>query len=166
MAFTITPEALYFGAPTTLQFNSVDVGATIDAPKVSFEVVNYVPEFQGAKGPVKGTVITTRVVPSVEFTVNELTSEKIAWAMPGSSGSGTITWTPGRIADAAYMDLVLVGEGLDGRTITFTLYNAMSSESQELDFSNSAVSGLKMKFTGHYDPATPTVAPFQIVISA
>jgi hypothetical protein len=166
MALTITPEALYFGAPTTLTFNSVDVGATIDAPKVSFEVTNYTPEFQGAKGPVKGTVITTKVVPSVEFTVNEMTAEKIAWAMPGSSGSGTITWTPGRIADAAYMTLELVGTGLDGRTIAFTLYNAMSSESQELVFGDDAVAGLKMKFTGHYDSATPTVAPFQIVISA
>jgi hypothetical protein len=164
MALTITPAALYFGAPTTLTFNSVDVGATIDAPKVSFEVTTYVPEFQGAKGPVKGTAITTRVIPSVEFTVNEMTYEKIGWALPGSTGTTSITWTPGRISDAAYMTLVLVGAGLDGRTMTVTLYNAMSSESQEIDFSDTAVSGLKLKFTAYYDPATPTVAPFQIDI--
>lgn len=165
MAFTITPEALYFGAPTTLTVGGTDVGATIDAPKIGFEVTNYVPEFQGAKGPVKGTVITTKVVPSVEFTVNELTAEKIGWAMPGSTGTTSITWTPGRIDSSAYTTLVLVGEGLDGRSITFTLYNAMSSETQELEFSDAAVSGLKLKFTGHYDPATPTVAPFQIDIA-
>ena len=166
MALTIDAEALYFGGPTTLTFNSVDVGATVDAPKVSFDVTNYTPDFVGAKGPIKGTVITTKVIPSVEFTVNELTAAKIAWALPGSTGTDSITWTPGRIDSAAYMTLVLVGTGLDGRMITFTLYNAMSSESQSFEFGDTAVMGLKMKFTGYYDPATPTVAPFQIDIAA
>jgi hypothetical protein len=340
MTTTITPEELYFGAPASLTFNGVECGATVDAPKVSFAVTTYTPEFQGAKGPVKGTAITTKVIPSVEFTVNQITAQKLAWAMPGSAsadsecigvpatgtvlsttlaadpalgattldltavtnltlldfvrigpasgltelnsevvqvttvgtgggtntvvqnsagggclidhgngeqvktvfgtilaapavagdtnikvdavsllstiaptdiirigyvghyetrvvtavgtagpagtgvsfaipltrdhsldewvivvaalGSTTITWTPGRIDSSAYQTLVLTGLGLDGRQLIFTLYNAMSAESQELDFSDSAVSGLKVKFTGHYAAATPTVAPFDI----
>jgi hypothetical protein len=333
MTSTITPEELYFGAPASLTYGGVECGATVDAPKVAFEVSTYTPEFQNAKGPIKGTVITTKVVPSCEFTVNQMTAQKLAWAMPGSAssssqsvgqlraglsttlgadpalgattinlvsvttcatgdflrigttltealcevvrivtkgtagaldtiienssgggllidhgngenvvtvtgtilaapsaagatnikvdavtglapgdfvrigydgkfetrelsavgtggvagtgltflvpltrdhsldewvievtalGSTTITWTPGRIDSSAYQDLILTGLGLDGRQMIVTLFDAMSAESQELEFSDSAVSGLKVKFTGYYDPATPTVAPFSI----
>jgi hypothetical protein len=165
MATVIAPEELYFGAPTTLTFNNIDVGATVDAPKVNFAVTNYVPDFQNAKGPIVGTVITTKVIPSVEFTVNQITAEKLGWAMPGSSGSSPITWSPGRIASSEYHTLVLVGPGLDGRTMTVTLYNAMSADSQEIEFSDGKVAGLKMKFTAYYDAATPDLAPFQITLS-
>jgi hypothetical protein len=332
----IAPEELYFGAPASLMFNGVECGATVDAPKFSLEVETYVPAFQNAKGPVEGTVITTKVVPSVEFTVNQITAQKLAWAIPGSAssnsesvgqlraglattlgadpalgattirlenvttvavgdfirigttlteaacevvrvtfkgtaggtdtivensagggllidhgngedvvtvtgtllaapasagdvnvkvdsvtglapldfvrigyvdhyetrqltavgttgpagtgisfavpltrdhaldewvievtaqGSTTITWSPGRIDSSAYQDLVLTGVGLDGRTMVITLFNAMSAESQELEFGDSAIAGLKVKFAGYYAAATPTVAPFQIELA-
>jgi len=332
----ITPEELYFGAPASLTYGGVECGATVDAPKVSFEVETYTPDFQNAKGPIEGTVIVTKVIPSAEFTVNQITAQKLAWAMPGSAsvssesvgqtraglsttlaadpalgattisltsvttvaqndfiligpstgtyteadseivkvttvgtagggntvvensagggllidhangehaktvtgtilsapaaagatnvkvdsvtglaegdfvrigytdhyetrtltavgttgptGSGisfsvpltmdhaldewvievtaiggtTITWTPGRIDSAAFQDLVLTGVGLDGRTMIVTINNALSAESQELEFSDEAVAGLKVKFSGYYAAATPTVAPFSI----
>ena len=333
MTSTIAPEELYFGAPASLTFNGVDCGATLDVPKFSLDVTTYTPEFMNAKGPVVGTVITTNVVPSVEMTVNQITAQKLAWAMPGSSsttsesvgqlraglsttlgadpalgattinlvsvttcaagdflrigttlteaacevvrivtkgtagaldtvvensagggllidhgngenvvtvtgtllaapaaagatnikvdavtglapldfvrigyvghyetrqltavgttgpagtgldflvpltanhsldewvvevttlGSTTIAWTPGRIDSSAYKTLVLTGVGLDGRQMIVTLLNAMSAESQELEFSDASVTGLKVKFTGYYAAATPTVAPFSI----
>lgn len=340
MPTTITPEELYFGAPASLTFGGVECGATVDPPKFSLEVTTYMPEFQGAKGPVKGTAITTKVIPSCSFVVNQITAQKLAWAMPGSvstsssslgqllagldttlaadpalaatnikltsvttvtvgqfisvgptatptelnteivqvltvgtaggggtgcdvqndaggglridhanaervytvtgtllaasaasgavnvkvdsvtglaigdfirigyighyetrqltavgtSGAGgtgltflipltrdhsldewcievtslggsTISWTPGRIGSSAYQSLVLTGVGLDGRQMVVTLLNAMSAEPQELEFSDSNVSGLAVKFSGFYDPATPTVAPFTIVLS-
>jgi len=336
MTATITPEELYFGAPASLTYGGVECGATVDAPKVAFEVTTFSPEFQNAKGPIKGTVITTKVIPSCEFTVNQITAQKLAWAMPGSastssqsvgqlraglattlgvdpalgattinltsvticavgdflrigdtltealsevvrivtkgtagaldtvvensagggllidhgngeavvtvtgtilaapclagavnikvdavtglapldfvrigyvghyetrqltavgtigpSGTGltflvpltrdhaldewvvevttlggtTITWDPGRIASASYATLILTGIGLDGRQMIVTLFNAMSAESQKLEFSDSAVSGLKVKFAGYYDPATPNTAPFNIQLN-
>lgn len=340
MTTTITPEELYFGAPASLTYGGVECGATIDAPKITFEVETYIPEFQNAKGPVKGTAITRRVIPAAEFTVNQITAQKLAWAMPGATstssqsvgqvraglsttlsadpaldatnlkvgsvttvaeddfiivaatgvtyteansevvrvltvgttgGGGTgldiendtgggmridhasgadvktvtgtylatnasagdvnikvdsvtglaendyvrigyyghyetrqltavgtggtggtgitfavpltldhaanewvievttagttsIGWTAGRIDSAFYQDLILQGLGLDGRTLTVTITDAMSAESQELEFSDNAVSGLKVKFTGYYDPTTPTVAPFTIAL--
>jgi hypothetical protein len=338
MASTITPEELYFGAPASLTFGGVDCGATVDAPKVSFDVTKYTPDFQNAKGPIKGTTVVTKVIPSCELTINQITAQKMAWAMPGSASASTpsvgqvlagldttlaadpaqgatnvkvasvttvtvgqfiriatpgtaateansevvrvltvgttggggsgldietdlggglrldhanaeevktingtllaapaaagavnvkvdsvsglivgdfvrlgyygkyetrqltavgtvgaggtgitfgvpltrdhgldewcvevtalggtkITWSPGRIASASYQDLVLTGVGLDGRQMVVTLNNAMSAENQELDFSDSAVSGLKVKFTAHYDPSTPDTAPFSV----
>jgi hypothetical protein len=340
MTSVITPEELYFGAPASLTFGGVECGGTVDAPKVMFDVTTYKPDFKNAKGPIKGTAIVTKVIPSCEFTVNQITAQKLAWAMPGSAsttsqsvgqvlagldttlaadpalaatnikvasvttvavgafvrigaagvaateansevvrvltvgttgsgGSGldvensagggllidhanaeevktvtgtllaapaaagatnvkvdsvsglavgdfvrigyvghyetrqltavgtalaggtgitfgvplteshgldewaievtalgatTITWQPGRIGSSAYADLVLTGVGLDGRQMIVTINNAMSAESQELDFDDTAISGLKVKFTGHYDPTTPTTAPFSVVL--
>jgi hypothetical protein len=335
MTTTITPEELYFGAPASITYGGVECGATIDPPKIAFAVTTYTPKFQNAKGPVKGTSITTEVIPSAEFTVNQITAQKLAWALPGSSsssspslgqvraglvttlgadpalgatlirlasvttvadgdfiqigpatteadtevvrvvvagtagatdtqvensagggllidhgngeavktvtgtllaapvaaggttvklddmtglapgdfvrfgyvghyetrelvtvgtagaggtgvtfaipltrdhamgewaievtslGATTITWTAGRIPSDQYQDLVLVGLGLDGRQLTVSIFDAMSAESQELEFSDQTVSGLKVKFAGNYDPATPTVVPFSIVL--
>lgn len=338
MATTIEPEELYFGAPASLTYGGVECGATVDPPKLMFDVETYTPEFQNAKGPVKSTKIVRRVVPRCEFTVNQITAQKLAWAMPGatseqsesvgqtraglnttlgadpalgailirlasittvaagdfirigaagvaateansevvrvavlgtagatdteienSAGGGllidhangaeaktvtgtllaapaaagatnvkvddvtglaigdfvrfgyvghyetreltavgtagaggtgldfaipltrdhafgewaievtalggtTITWTAGRIGDAAYQDLVLTGLGLDGRQLVATLFNALSAENQELEFSDSSVSGLKVNFTAHYDKDTPTVVPFSIAL--
>ena len=45
------------------------------------------------------------------------------------------------------------------------ILNAMSAESQELQFSDDGVSGLAVRFTGYYDPTTPTVAPFTIQLT-
>jgi len=336
MTTTITPEELYFGSPASLTYGGVPCGATIDPPKISFAVTTYAPKFQNAKGPVKGTHITTEVIPSCELTVNQITAQKLAWAMPGTasassesvgvlvaglattlaadpalgattismtsvttvgvggfirigttlteaacevvkvttvgtasggdtvvensagggllidhgngeniktclgtllaapcvagatnikvdavtgsgliapgdfirigyvghyetrtvttvgtigpSGTGvsfaipltrdhgldewvivvaalgatTVTWTAGRIDSSAYKDLVLTGLGLDGRQMIVTINDALSAESQELEFSDSSVSGLKVKFSGNYASATPTVVPFSI----
>jgi hypothetical protein len=90
----IVPESMYFGAPTSLKVGGVEVGGTLDAPKVAFDIEKVTPDFKNAKGPVKGTVIVRKVVPRLEFMVNELTAAKIAWAMPGVTstvGTGATT---------------------------------------------------------------------------
>jgi hypothetical protein len=170
MAVIITPEELYFGAPTTLTYGGTECGATIDAPKVTITPTTYTPKFQSAKGPIKGTDIVTEVLVAAEFTVNQITAAKLAWGLPGVTSTGgtgpqTITWTPGRIASGAYLPLVLIGPGLDGRTMTVTITNAVSVNPIEIDFSNTAVAGMKVKFEGRYDPTTPTLAPFSIVLT-
>jgi hypothetical protein len=148
----------------------VEVGGTIDAPKVTITPTVYTPEFQNAKGPILSTDIVTKVLVAVEFTVNQITAAKLAWGMPGATssggtGPGTITWTPGRLASGDYQDLILVGPGLDGRTMTVTINNAISVQPIEIDFSNTAVAGIKCKFEGRYAAATPTLAPFQVALT-
>jgi hypothetical protein len=96
MSLEIHPEDLYFGSPASLTYGGTEIGATVDKPKVTFEVTEYTPVFQGARGPVKGTTMVTKVIPMAEFAVNELTAEKLAWAMPGSASVvGTATPTGG-----------------------------------------------------------------------
>lgn len=164
---TIQPEALFFGSPTSVTYGGVECGATTEAPVVTITPTLYKPDFQNATGPVTGAVFVTGVEASVEMTVNEFTAAKLAWGLPGAEEvGGVISWTPGRVASAAFKDLILVGEGLDGRTITFTLLNALPEGSLSIPFSKTEISGMKLKFVGYVDTATPREAPFTIELAA
>lgn len=251
MAVIITPEELYYGSPTTLTYGGVDIGGTTEPPTVNIEITEAHPDFQNAAGPVVGTSIITDVMASVELTVNQLTAEKLAWALPGATSAGgtgtlttgggsttltadvaagatvipvaattnllvgdkvrigdageyefrtisvitglnltlstalgrghdtgdavvetddlgggtTITWTAGRVPTSAYKTLVLIGSGLDGRTMTTTLTNAYSSENISIPFGKGEFGGLTMRFVAYYDASTPLVVPFSIAFA-
>lgn len=163
MVTEINPEHLFFGAPTSLKVDGFETGATIDIPKVVITPTIYTPQFTNAKGKVKGTDIITNCDITVDVTVNEFAAGKIAWSMPGvTDTAGVFTWDPGRIPSNAYHDVVLEGIGLDGRTMVVTLFNAINVSPLELDWSNQAVMGMKLKLEARYDPTTPNHAPFSI----
>lgn len=249
MATTITPEELYYGSPVTLTYGGVDVGGTTEAPTVNIDITEASPDFQNAAGPIVGTSVITDVMVSASLTVNQMTAQKLAWALPGSSsvttsiavvggggattltapanvgdttinvasatglanndyirigaagptasyrqitnvaglvltldralsfahanatsvtevegtGESTITWVAGRVPSASYQPLVLVGQGLDGRTMTTTITNARSAENLSIPFGKGEFGGLSMRFIGHYASTTPTTVPFSIV---
>lgn len=163
MAVIITPEELYYGSPVTLTYGGVDVGGTTEPPTVSIEITEAHPDFQNAAGPVKGTSVITDVMVSVQLLVNQMTAVKLAWALPGATEvGGVITWTTGRVPSSAYKDLVLVGQGLDGRTMTVTLEDAFSSENISIPFGKGEFGGLSMNFMAYYDPTTPYEVPFTV----
>lgn len=167
MATTITPEELYYGSPVTLTYGGVDVGGTTEPPTVNIEITEAHPDFQNAAGPIVGTAVITDVVVSVDLMVNQMTAEKLAWALPGATEvGGVITWSAGRVPTSAYKDLVLVGQGLDGRTMTFTLENAYSSENISLPFGKGEFGGLAMHFVAYYDETTPQEVPFTVEFSS
>ena len=166
MATTITPEQLYYGSPTTLTYGGVDVGGTTEPPTVNIDITEFHPDFQNAAGPVEGTAIITDVVVRCELMVNQMTAAKLAWALPGATETdGVITWSAGRVPSTAYKDLVLVGQGLDGRTMTVTLENAFSSENLSIEYGKGSVSGLSMNFVAFYDPTMPQEVPFTVTFS-
>jgi hypothetical protein len=167
MPITIEPEELFFGSPTSLTYGGTEVGATVTPPKATITPTLYKPDFQTAIGPVKGAVFITAVEAKVELTVNQFTAEKLAWALPGAEESGgVISWTPGRVASAAFKDLVLVGAGLDGRTITFTLKNALPEGALEVSFSKTEISGMTLTFIGYVSEDYPQEAPFEIALAS
>ena len=166
MSVTITPEEVYFGAPTTLTYGGVDVGATLTPPVIHFDITKYDFSPQNAAGPIKGGSVITDVLVRVELTVNQVTGAKLAWALPGASEvAGVVTWTTGRVPSAAYKDLVLVGPGLDGRTMTVTLEDAFSAENLSIELGKANPAGLSMNFMGYYDPTTPYDVPITIEFS-
>lgn len=166
MATEIKPEELFFGAPVSLTVDGTEAGGTVDAPRVTITPTVYTPEFQNAKGPIKGTDFVTKLLVAAEFTVNQFVAEKLGWTMPGvdESPSGTFHWTPGRIPTDAYHDVILIGEGLDGREMVITIEDAVSVQPLELDMSNAAIMGMRVRLEGRYAPTTPNVAPFSLVL--
>jgi hypothetical protein len=89
MATTVDPNAIWSGAPVSLLFGGVECGATIGVPKLNLDVQAGAPEFTNAGGPVEGTRGIRKIIPSVEVVVNELTAQKIAWAMPGATATSS-----------------------------------------------------------------------------
>lgn len=341
MTTIVDPDAIFSGAPVSLTYGGVECGSTTSAPKLNLDVESGAPAFTNAGGPVRNTRGIRKIIPSVELQVNEITAQKLGWAMPGAtvvssqsvgvtragldttlgadpalgatlirlasvttvaagdfirigaagvaateanseivqvttvgtagatdtvvqnsagggllidhangaeaktvvgtllaapaaagatnikvdsvtgltagdfirignsggyetrqietvgtagsggtgvsfevpltqshsidqwvnevSGLGGTTIRPaiGRIGSDAYQDLVLVDVGADGRTLTVTLENAMSSESQSLEFNDDPANplGLTLKFTGHYHEDTPRQVPVTINLS-
>jgi hypothetical protein len=167
MAVTITPEELYFGSPTTLTYGGEDVGGTTEPPTLSIEITEKHPDFQNAAGPVMGTSVITDVMAKVTLKVNQMTAEKLAWSLPGAELVGDVlTWSAGRVPSSAYKDLVLVGQGLDGRTLTVTLENAFSAKNISIPFGKNDFGGIDMEFMGYYDPASPLEVPVTIEFGA
>lgn len=167
MATTLSPEDLLFGTPTSITYGGVEVGATVDPPTWSVEPQLYKPDFQNAVGPVKGAVFITGAAVKCELTVNEFTAAKLAWAMPGATeDAGIITWSPGRVADTAFQDLVLTGKNLAGNDLVVTIKNALPEGTVTIPFSKSEISGMKLTFIGYVDPTTPQELPFELSLGA
>jgi hypothetical protein len=89
MATVIDPSAIFSGAPVSLLYGGVECGSTTKVPKLSLQVESGGPDFTNAGGPVVATRYTRRIIPSVEITVNELTAQKLAWAMPGATATSS-----------------------------------------------------------------------------
>lgn len=89
MPSTIDPSAIFSGAPVSITFGAVECGATTAVPKLSLELEAGGPEFTNAGGPVRNTRIIRRAIPTVELTVNEMTAQKIAWALPGATATSS-----------------------------------------------------------------------------
>ena len=164
MATTIDATKIFTGAPISATFGGVEAGATISVPKFEIAVDSGAPQFTNAGGPVMGTQINRRAVASITLEINEITDEKLGWAMPGMTAG---TWTLGRIASDQYKTLIVTQAGADGSILTVTLLNALSAENQSYDFSDDPAKpgGLQLKFTAFYDQATPMVAPFSMIIA-
>lgn len=163
MPTTISPDDLIFGTPSSITYGGTEVGATIDPPVWTVTPTLYKPDFQNAVGPIKGVVFITGAEVKCELTVNEFTGTKLAWAMPGAIDTGgVITWSPGRVDEAAFQDLVLVGENLAGNPITLTIYNALPEGAVSIPFSKSEIASMKLTFIGYSEGATPLELPFAI----
>ncbi len=87
MTTTIDASALFSGAPVSLTYGGVECGATTSIPKFSLTVESGGAAFTNSGGMVKGTVYNRKVAPDVEVTINEITAQKLAWALPGCTAT-------------------------------------------------------------------------------
>ena len=117
MATVIHPEELFFGTPVSLTVGGVEAGATTEPPTWEFEVEEYTPEFQGAGGPVKGTKVIRRVRPRVTLRINEITAEKMAWALGNTTSTSTST---DEVGAGGYADTLANPSAIGDTTIVVT----------------------------------------------
>jgi len=169
MATVIDASAIFSGAPVSLTVGGIECGATITVPTFEIAVESGSPAFTNAGGPVMGTRINRKATPSLTVEITEITAQKIAWAMPGSSEvGGLITWDLGRLADDQYQDVIVTSQpSSGGDVLVLTLENCTSAENQKLDFDDDPAKpmSLSLKFTAHYDPTTPKKVPFTLELT-
>jgi hypothetical protein len=81
-----------------------------------------------------------------------------------NAGTTITTWRTGRVASAAFKDVILDGTGVDGRHLKITITDALSDGKLSLEMSDSSVAGSHVVMTGFYDGADPTLAPVSIEV--
>lgn len=167
-ASTATSTAVVAGGGATTLSAAAAAGATtISVTAVTGLIVGDFVRV-GAVGPTADYAQITAIA-SLDLTLDRALANAHASGASVTEVEGdgrtTITWSAGRVPSTAYQDLVLVGQGLDGRTMTVTIQNAFSSENISLEFGKGSVSGLSMNFIGHYDPTSPYEAPFTVAFS-
>jgi len=89
MATTVDPNAIWSGAPVSVTYGGVEMGATTSNPKIALDVTAGAPEFTNAGGPVEGTRGIRKIVPSIEITLNEIDAQRFAWSLPGATATSS-----------------------------------------------------------------------------
>jgi len=160
----VTVTGTVLAAPAVAGDTNIKVDSATGLAPLDFVRIGYVGHYEtrqltavGTTGPA-GTGLTFLIPLSRDHAVDEWVIEVTAL------GSTTIRPVVGRIETAAYKDLVLTDVGADGQQLVVTLENALSAETQTLEFGDDPANplGLTLKFTGHYAAATPTVVPLTI----
>ena len=164
-----TPGRLLFGAGT-VTIDTFDVGATSGNTLFAWEMDLNQPRFHGAKGGLKEAGYITRFVPRVEVTLAEISGQHFAWMFPGlalaSNNSSEVVsgFTPGCLDSGDYHTIVITIPRCNGKTTVITLRNGIVTSGGELTFNDEGEpASIRLVFTGNYEPATPTLAPFSIV---
>lgn len=170
MPMTITAEDVFFGPPDSLQYNSVELGASEDPAKLVITVTRYEPEFQGAVGPLKGLTRITKIKAELTTKLNELALSKLQAALQNTS-TATVAGTPsmtkltqniGVVLTADHHDVVMKATGPDGQPCVVTLTDALQTGNITCEFGVSSTAGTPVTFTGYGNPAAPTLAPYSI----
>jgi hypothetical protein len=162
-----TVNNLVLGAGTAT-VGGVDIGATEGGSEFWCEVTTVAPKMDGARGPVKGAVWITVLVPKIKLRMKEMTLARLQLAYAGSTlasdgSSETLTHTPGKLADSDFRDVVFSGVKSNGKPVQITVENAACLDQVTLAFTDEQTQIYEVVLTGHYDPATPTKAPYEIV---
>ena len=89
MTATVQPDRMFFGAPASLTIDGVEAGTTFDPPHVTIEYETNADKTQpqGARSKIKGLLFVKSAVCKAKFKVNEFTSQKLGWVMPGATAT-------------------------------------------------------------------------------
>jgi hypothetical protein len=80
------------------------------------------------------------------------------------AGTTITTWRIGRVPTASFQDVILIGNGVDGRHLKVTVKSALGDGKLSIEMSDSAVAGSHVVMTGYVNGSDPTLCPVSIEI--
>jgi hypothetical protein len=69
------------------------------------------------------------------------------------------------VPEESFVDVVAIGQGLDGREMQVTIKNALAGEAFSFTMGDDDFYGAPLVFSGNYDKSTPRVVPFELEIA-
>lgn len=150
------------------------LGATMGGNEITIEREYHAPEIDGVLGPIKGSERVIRESAKATVRLLEVTKDNLLLALAGASSSsyGSPSPTHDKITSNAsitlshYTDIAIVGEIANKQQpIIFVIKNALATEPLEIPLGDGKGDvALQVTFVGHFDPASPTTAPYEIYV--
>ncbi|MDQ0176726.1 chitobiase/beta-hexosaminidase C-terminal domain-containing protein [Bacillus chungangensis] len=173
-----TPKNLAIGpGMVMIDFSSPDpgkwgtsLGATKGGNKFNLETEWHVAEPDGLLGPVLGMRWLTKMVPSIEVNLMEMTKESFMAALPGSvfktcpDGKYEVVGHEGEVFPSQFRNVALIGN-ITGKKepVIIGIRNAMAVDPVEINMGTGKEDVvLKVKFVGHFAPENPYDVPYCI----
>lgn len=104
-----TAESLYIGAGE-VYVDGVSVGATMENNVARFVRQYFRPELNGVKGPLAGTDYIQSELMELEVSLPEITADKLAYSLPGSTSTTRAVAVTGGGADTTLADDAIAGQ--------------------------------------------------------
>lgn len=152
--------------------NEALLGATRGGNKFAIETEYKDLEVDGAKGPVIGSRIITKVTARLTANFVQFSTALLKLALPGSSSANYPTISPThdsitralQIVTANFQgNIALLGQ-VSGKTYPCVciIKNAICDGNLELNEKHADEAVLAIQFTGHFDPSTMDAEPWEI----
>ena len=170
---TSTPGNLVIGAGDVYR-NATVVGASIDSNTYTIEQEYPDIELNGVPGKLIGTDYKTKEVARLETTIPEVSATIAAAMWPGSqsavvAGPPSVTTidTDGtrRIPTADYGDWELRVPGLDGKSFSFFVDNALNIDAITFEATDDGALAPRLNLESRWDAGDMTASPHRIVIT-
>lgn len=123
----------------------------------------------GVKGDAKGLKKIKKVEVTLDTNLLEVTTETLAMILLGEVDSATnadydIITGKTYISDADYLENVAIVGTISGsgKPVIVIIKNALSTDGLKFEAKDDDDNVLPVKFTGHVDPRTPTLLPYEI----
>lgn len=149
------------------------LGATLGGNEITIEREYHAPEIDGVRGLIKGSERVVKEVPKATVRLLEVTKDNLLLALAGATTSSygspqthdKIT-SDGTLAPSHYTDIAIVGEIQNkNQPIIFVIKNAIAKEPVTVPLGNGKDDVvLQVTFEGHFDPANPNTAPYEIYV--
>ena len=166
---TSTPGNLVIGAGDVYR-NTTVVGASMDSNSYTIEQEYADIDLNGVPGKLIGTDYKISEVARLETTIPEVSATIAAAMWPGSQSNVVTTVTTidtdgtRRIPTADYADWELRVPGLDGKTFSFFVDNALNTDAITWEATDDGALAPRLSLEGRWDAGDMTTSPHRITI--